>query len=425
MTKVPCLIGVLFSALSFVFVPTVFAQSVLDSTQNAPTLPGLGNQANGGFVEIGGKDLKDLEPSWKDRLLRVWQYQYQFLEQPDFLVVNSGGVTQTIPNPNGWLHQHSILVKFAELFPRTTNLPALVQAASDHQYPGSAPFKLSHDLCRHGTMLECLAGGGGFWGRLFSGASLTFSVAQRPEVQQGVVVTGLSASQAWAWNGQLDFNPESLFITSTNWKNAVSTLSQRKFDEENCLTAASSSTLKECEEEYAKSRLNPSTRRDSWARLATVTIPTIQLKALSQFDFIKQGGALTEDPRLQRSLKSMTFTWDLRHLIPTTTDRLAVATMYNKVAKPGDRLPTSRDDNLKASKLCVLFSGTFRSYINVTPDSTMNSCRGVATDLGSVDHFAVACATDRKVSIGIAAAINEYPGEKNKPEIDCGWSVAK
>jgi hypothetical protein len=140
---------------------------------------------------------------------------------------------------------------------------------------------------------------------------------------------------------------------------------------------------------------------------------------------VRQGGALTEDPRLQRSLKSMTFTWDLRRLIPTTTDRLAVATMYNKAAKPSDSVPTSRDDNSKASKLCVLFSGTFRSYISVTPDSTMNSCRGVATDLGSVDHFAAACATDRKVSIGIAAATNEYPGEKNKPEIDCGWSVAK
>jgi hypothetical protein len=196
MSRKPCVTVVLVSALLLVFVPAVLAQSVLKSDLNTSASTEVGNQTSGAFAEIGGKDLKGLEPSLKVRLLRTWQYQYQFLEQPDFLVVNMGGVTQTIPNPNGWLHQHSILVQLSELVPRTTNLPALVQAASDHRYPGSAPLKLSADLCRHGTGLECLAGGGGFWGRLFSGVKMTFSVAQRPEVQQGVVVTGLSATQA-------------------------------------------------------------------------------------------------------------------------------------------------------------------------------------------------------------------------------------
>jgi hypothetical protein len=132
--------------------------------------------------------------------------------------------------PQKWLQQHSIVVQFSELFPRATNLPALVQAAYDAKFrekPVPPTVILDHALCsthRNVTALQCLASGGSFWGRLFSGASLTFSVSQRDQVQQGVLLPELPASQGWGWNGQVDFNPASLFVTSANWKSAVAVL---------------------------------------------------------------------------------------------------------------------------------------------------------------------------------------------------------
>lgn len=429
--------GRIHAAYRCVAVVTFFTTALVFS-QTTPQPPVSETLATSAPVDqaptITTEQLKELEPSIPERLLRSWQYQYQLLEQPAFLVVTSGGATETVPNPNKWLQQHSIVVQLSELFPRATSLPALVQTAYDLNYPNSKnPLTLGPGICpnkTNQTLLRCLASGGSFTGRLFSGAKLTFSVAQRDEVQQGFILPNLPISQSWGWNGQLDFDPTSLFVTSTSWKNAVAVRAKspdgatRTFagntssDEHDCFVQApTANQLVKCEAEFAKPRL--SSYNSSWlGSLAAVAIPTFQLKALSQFDFIKQGGVLTESPFLQRSLKSMTFTWDLRRLIPTTTDKLAVGTLYAAAMKP-----TKVSDTSPASKLCVLISGPFRSYVGVGQDSTLNSCRGVAVALGSVDHYAVACAKDRSMSIGTWAGINEYPGERNIPDSDCGWQV--
>jgi hypothetical protein len=41
--------------------------------------------------------------------------------------------------------------------------------------------------------------------------------------------------------------------------------------------------------------------------------------------------------------------------------------------------------------------------------------------LGTVDRYAVACASDRIVHVGLAAGINQLLGELNKPSSNCGW----
>jgi hypothetical protein len=119
---------------------------------------------------ITSQDLNDLEPSFPERIARSWQYQYQILEQPAFIVATSGMMTDTIPNPNKWLQQHSIMVQLSEIFPRTTNLPGLVQAAYDLKDRDGTPVTLGKGICPAGKeVLECLAGGGNFFERLFSG----------------------------------------------------------------------------------------------------------------------------------------------------------------------------------------------------------------------------------------------------------------
>ena len=51
----------------------------------------------------------------------------------------------------------------------------------------------------------------------------------------------------------------------------------------------------------------------------------------------------------------------------------------------------------------------------------MNACRGLAVALGSIDQYAVACASDRIVYVGASAGINQRPGELNEPATNCGW----
>jgi hypothetical protein len=425
-----------FMLLTLMSALSTFAQVVQDRISETSVIPQPCDQPSDNSCLLQSDELKNLEPSVTERLLRSWQYQFQLLEQPAVLVATSDGTTATIPNPNKWLQQHSITLTLAEWFPRSTNLPFLVQTVYDYHDPdhkGLAPVFLDKNLCgNHATTLSCLASGGSWWGRLFSGATLTFSVSQRDEVEQGVVIPTLSASEGWAWNGELDFNPASLFITSANWKNAVSVLAEGQDKSRNikllkneqadtsCIYTKESKESKlglaGCVTKFTKPSLTSSLGNTGWADFAAVAIPTFQLKALSQFDFLKQGGILTESPLLQRSLKSMTFTWDLRRLIAATTDRVAIGALYDQAQKT-PKLP----DNTKVTKLCVLKSKSAMSYINVAEDSTMNACRGLAVALGGVDQYAVACAADRIVYIGVSAGINQRPAELNKPATNCGW----
>jgi hypothetical protein len=424
-----------------VFGTATLAQSVrtIDSeTSSAPDEGKPGSQT----ILLGNSDLRDVELKRTERLLRLWQYQFQLLEQPAFLVASTGGTTQTIPNPNYWLQQHSIILTFSELFPRTTNLPQLVQAAYDnYSFDPTKPrptVRLNPELCRSGNTLACLAGGGSGWSsfsrRLLSGASVTFSVAQRDEVQQGVVVSNLTASQGWGWNGQVDFNPASLLITSANWKNAFSVLGKGPDEVKRTIAVDTDSAeykcfvqkqieqewnLAACETAFSRPRLSPSNQQGTWVRVAAAVIPTFQLKVLSQFDFIKQGGILTETPLLQRSLKNLTFTWDLRRLKPATTDKLTIATLYEQ-AKRSTTDDSKQRDNSSASKLCLLKSGTSRSYVSVAWDSTVSACERLAIDLAS-DYYAVGCAKDKSGSYGDFIKLHEEFLESAKPSSNCGW----
>jgi len=388
-----------------------------------------------------------LEPSITSRLLRSWQYQYQLQEQPAVLVATTGSTTETIPNPNKWLQEHSVILQLSEWFPRSTNLPALIQAAYDVKVPNhDSAMQLGPDICgRHYTALECLASEGSWWGRMFSGAKVTFSVAQRDEVQQGILVPTLTASDAWTWGGEVDFDPTSLFLTSNNWKTAVSVLGDSTNSKTNrrmitvaspkdhpapetkpaCIYEKTSATMAACINEFTRPNLTSRTSSNApykarWGDFAAVMIPTFQLKVSSQFDFIKQGGILTSSPLLQRSLKNMTFTWDLRRLIAPATDRLAIGTLYEEAQKLKDQ-NAAMNSSSAATKLCVLRSKSAASYVSVSDDSNMNACRGLAVALGGVDHYAVACASEQVVIIGTAMGVNQPPSDSNKPSTNCGW----
>src|SRR5258708_17730201 len=58
--------------------------------------------------EIDKEAVRSFEPSILERLGRTWQYQYQFSEQPAFVVATVSGSSQIIPNPEGYLQQHEV-----------------------------------------------------------------------------------------------------------------------------------------------------------------------------------------------------------------------------------------------------------------------------------------------------------------------------
>jgi hypothetical protein len=65
-----------------------------------------------------------------------------------------------------------------------------------------------------------------------------------------------------------------------------------------------------CIKLFARPRLNAAEQLGLFAGAAAVLTPKIQFKAINQFDFLKQGGILTQRPLLQRSLKNFVVTWD-------------------------------------------------------------------------------------------------------------------
>ena len=88
-------------------------------------------------------------------------------------------------------------------------------------------------------------------------------------------------------------------------------------------------------------------------------IPSFKMQALSQFDFLKQGGILVQSPLLQRTLKNFTFTWDLGRLLPATSDKIAIEQIYYQTPK------AQNEDEIKTGSVVQLKSGG--------PDMTVDS----------------------------------------------------
>jgi hypothetical protein len=397
--------------------------------KNGATVHCIDQSGISNFV-IDKEAVRSFEPSILERLGRTWQYQYQFSEQPAFVVATVSGSSQIIPNPEAYLQQHEMIFQLSELFPNVSNapnapgLPSIVAAiqtgiASNPENKNKV-IRLGQ-LCvgqRVGQPgIRCLASGGRLWERFISGVSGNGSLSERDEVQQGLV-TVQSFSQHYGPAGEIDFDPSPLFITGTNWKNAVAALKGITFDanvfEENTDEArcfmkdkADPLPLETCIAKFASSR---------GASAAASLVPKFQFKVADQYDYLKNGGVLIPVPGLQRSLKSYTFTWDLRHLISSTADRLAVLAAYRSYSSP----PAS--DAVSQKQICVTISGGNRGYVPVADGFAVDSCRLLA-DGAKADGFALACATSTDMVIGPPNGLQKGQ-EARLPEANtCKWPV--
>jgi len=343
-------------------------------------------------------------------------------------VVTANGTSEVIANPEKYLNQHTLSFQFSELFPNVSSL-ATVVAAIYNSDPNNAKktVRLDSQLCRGSSAIECLASGGKFWERFLSGVSGNVSLSERDEIQQGILLTNFPSSLHYGPAGEIDFDPASLFVTAASWKTAVASLKgitvETNREETDCFMKAATATdqspkeRQNCVNKFARPRFSASMEQGRWTRFGALLIPKFQFKAISQFDFIKNGGALVSEPGLQRSLKNYMFIWDLKRVIPSTADRVAALAAYRSYS-----MPKTQAASVAQPKLCVTISGSSRGYVPVGDNFTADGCRMLAMN-ARAGSFALACAAANSIAIGDPSPSGEPIGEVHLPESNtCSWN---
>jgi hypothetical protein len=391
---------------------------------------------------ISKKEVRCFEPSLPQRFLRAWEYQFQFEEQPLFVVATSNGSTQIVQNPEKYLKQNTITFQFSELFPNTTNLAPIVGAiykSSAGSNKDQKQLLLDPGLCGNANTLKCLASGGSGFGnfmeRFLSSVTVNVSLSERNEIQQGIVVPNLPASLHYGPGGEVDFDPASLFITGSNWKRALDALKDMKYpstlffkdkdDESNCFVKPldnptthdegwEDKNRTRCGTEFGTPRFAAAMTHPKWTYLGALLIPKFKFQAVSQFDYIKNGGVLVSFPGLQRSLKNYSFTWNFRQAIASTADRLAVLTAYQTYSPPPPKA------NVANPKLCITINGASRGYVPVADAFDSNGCRTIAKNSGAKE-YALACATSSSVDIGPSVVVEDLTLVERPDLNQCKW----
>jgi hypothetical protein len=396
---------------------------------------------------IAKSDLEKAEPSIGWRIARVWSYQYQFSEQPAIVLATVNGQNKLVTNPERYLNQHTVNFQLSELFPNTSNLAAVVAAIytasqNSDQKAGIAadPKTLRLDkLCGNSakrTQFQCLASGGNFWQRLLSAVTGSVAWSERDEAQQGVIVNNFTPTQHYGPAGEIDFDPASLFINASAWKTVLASLkgipldpafftggANKLGDAAPCFTKDPKNSFPDeyCVKIFARPRFSASKPQGGWTVFGAGLIPKFQFKVVDQFDFIKNGGVLVPQAGLQRSLKNYSFIWDLRRVVPSTSDRIAMLASYRSL---DSKAPKEKDTTQQ--KVCVTVAGSTRGYIPVGDGFTVEHCLTAAHNAGATS-FALGCATFNTMDIGDPHSFDL----KEPPQLDlpkgnsCHWGTPR
>jgi hypothetical protein len=263
--------------------------------------------------------IESLQPSWAGRFARGFQYDYKLTQQRGSVFVSElptekGEITGFIRNPQNYLQQHTITFKFGELFPDSLSL---FKAGSDYlkKHPRAAgnSEELSNIFCKGKPLITCLAKGGSWWKRALMGTSINLNFTERTVVQDGLIVSPAVFGQKYLVNGGFTFDPAKLFINASSWKKAFDKVQE----------ADKTLALLKANDEGIGSRRKP--WRQPWA---AALVPKVELKVLSQFDYVTLQGRLREAPFPERALNNLTFTWDLTRAIPDTQSRIDADAAY-------------------------------------------------------------------------------------------------
>ncbi len=320
------------------------------------------------------------ERSWKARFSRAFEYDFQRVEQPAYLITGTGTLA---PNPEHYLNEHTLKFQFSEVFPSASTLATAFKSAC-------TLAKNAYDCTyqpERADRVRRIASSGGVWQRGLSGVTLTVNLSERTALQQGIVVANPSFANHYQVTGGVNFDPSQLFLNGTNWSKAAAAFSDahavcddRKQD------GKDSDRPRNCVADVSRPRLAAGyaeSHRLATAFLAAV-VPTISFKRVSQFDFVKNGGVLVPAPFLENAQTQLTFKWDLKKAIPSTSMMLdaTVAT-----AKPPS-----------ASRVCIIVNKLGSTAFPVKDDFQASACAEFAKSLPA--KYRLACVRDKEITQG-------------------------
>lgn len=374
-------------------------------------------------------DLQSFEPTIGGRIARSFQYQYQIGEQFRTVVAGSGSTAQFLQNPEHYLNQHSLKFQFSELFWSTSDLDSAIQQIIAER-PTLAGKPVQLQMCNPKIeVVRCLASGESLWKRAFSGLTLTASLSERQGVQLG---TGFAPEGSFADHygvtGQIDFDPTTMFVNATSWKEAAGAIQKIEIvppmsknlddDQQGCFFQKTNWNHQQedrCIQRLSKATSRASANRGARDDLFELMIPTFQFKRLSQFDFVKSGIVLVPAKFPESALNNYSLTWDFRRVIATRAFRNAAHGAFNSYKPYGDDGATSS----KSKKVCVT-DGTSPNFIVVEDPFTPELCLGLANSIGA-ELYALGCThgSGVKSSRAVSARLKEsadFPDEN-----ECKW----
>jgi hypothetical protein len=372
-----------------------------------------------GKTSVTQECLQPWELERKARFARAFQYQLGLQEQPGTATIQNGSAVQFIPNPEHYLVKHSLTFQFSELFLTSSDFASALKTFSDTHSGKGLDLRY---LCGDKSALNCVASSGSWWRRSISGVKVVFSLSERTRVISGIVVPAGPFPSDYDKAGEIDFDPTPIFITGSSWKTAAAALAGipgvKRGDNKlpQCFLSAAQGVYPlnsdypaECIKRYGGSK-------SGWVGFLAVALPNFKYLRQTQFDFLKNGGALIPAPFPESGLNSYTFIWDLKRLIAPAKERVAAAealTTYNKKPKPA--LGAADPSPQPGTKLCVTIWNGQKSYMQISDSFPESSCERFAGTM-SDGHFRFACvATNGEVTFGDEAG--------HRPVRDtCGWA---
>ncbi|HTS37022.1 MAG TPA: hypothetical protein VMH04_15215 [Candidatus Solibacter sp.] len=414
-------IGILMLLLFTLLVPVTWPQA-----QSPPSPPQTDDPAKPQPLNLspytGGADY---------RFLRLWQYQYQYVEQPSTVLVQSApGQTSLIANPEHNLNQHTVALDFGQLFLKSQDLSKAIQAALLSNKEERKNIQMIHaDLCGKKGLLACVADSGGSWKRLLSGIKASGSAAEHVRVVQQILLPS-----GYGFAGAVDFDPSRAFVTGSDWKNATELLG--KMTDAEAATALGdllkpgSDLEKECKSRDAvrcAKALSSSKRKTPLALL-----PTFQYKRQTPYDFLKYSGILVPSSA-ESGLNTWSFTVDLRRLIAAPAEQLDAVAAANAIVKKSRELEKSvapskkicgllgKEEKEKEKEKETAKETATATYIIVSDNVKKESCQAAAKTLQAA-RYALGCASARAIELGLAADVDAEPSDSIIPnDNSCKW----
>lgn len=242
------------------------------------------------------------------RIARLFQYEYKLSETPGTVQIGA----DFKENPQDYLHQHTLTLKFAELFPDRLTM---FKRGSDYlkKNPEAAGTDgdraLAKAICDDDPLITCMTKGGNWFKRGWMGTTISVPLSQRSLVQQAILVEP-EFSKKYQFGIGFTFDPAKIFPSVSSYRAMLDEV--QRIDKGIALIGAKD--LRE--------------GKKPWKQRWSVIFPKVDFKMLTQFDFVKLGGELVEAPFPERAINTWTFTWDLTRLIPDTKNRIDEDAIY-------------------------------------------------------------------------------------------------